>query len=51
LYCIGKNGERFIVEMQKANRNGEPSNYFKDRSVFYASFPIQEQAKRGEWDF
>lgn len=46
LYCIGKNGERFIVEMQKAKQN-----YFKDRSVFYASFPIQEQAKRGEWDF
>lgn len=46
LYCIGKNGERFIVEMQKAKQN-----YFKARSVFYASFPIQEQAKRGEWDF
>lgn len=46
LYCIGRNGERFIVEMQKAKQN-----YFKDRSVFYASFPIQEQAKRGEWDF
>ncbi len=46
LYCIGKNGERFIVEIQKAKQN-----YFKDRSIFYASFPIQEQAKRGEWDF
>ncbi|MGB1283101.1 MAG: PD-(D/E)XK nuclease family transposase, partial [Polaribacter sp.] len=34
LYCIGDNGERFIVEMQKAKQN-----YFKDRSVFYASFP------------
>lgn len=46
LYCIGDNGERFIVEMQKAKQN-----YFKDRSVFYASFPIQEQAKKNEWDF
>ena len=46
LYCIGQNGERFIVEMQKAKQN-----YFKDRSVFYASFPIQEQAPRGEWNF
>ena len=44
LHCIGTKGERFIVEMQKAKQN-----YFKDRSVFYASFPIQEQAKRGEW--
>ena len=46
LYCLGKNGERFIVEMQKAKQN-----YFKDRSVFYASFPIQEQAKKGNWDY
>jgi predicted transposase/invertase (TIGR01784 family) len=46
LYCVGINGERFIVEMQKAKQN-----YFKDRSVYYASFPIQEQAKKGEWNF
>lgn len=46
LYCIGDNGERFIVEMQKAKQN-----YFKDRSVFYASFPIQEQGKRNSWDY
>ena len=46
LYCIGENGERFIVEMQKAKQN-----YFKDRSIFYASFPVQEQAKKNEWDY
>lgn len=46
LYCIGADGERFIVEMQKAKQN-----YFKDRSVFYATFPIQEQAQRGDWDY
>ncbi len=54
LYCVGSNNERFIVEMQKAEQD-----YFKDRSVYYASFPIQEQAKRGkntllgekQWDF
>ncbi|MEM9887372.1 MAG: Rpn family recombination-promoting nuclease/putative transposase [Bacteroidota bacterium] len=46
LYCIGFNGERFIVEMQKAKQN-----WFKDRSVFYSSFPIQEQAKKGDWNF
>ena len=44
LYCIGEQGERFIVEMQKAKQN-----FFKDRSVFYASFPIQEQGKRNLW--
>jgi predicted transposase/invertase (TIGR01784 family) len=46
LYCIGDKGERFIVEMQKAKQN-----FFKDRSVFYASFPIQEQGKRNQWDY
>jgi len=46
LYCIGENGERFIVEMQKAKQN-----YFKDRSVYYSSFPIQEQAKKGDWNY
>ncbi len=46
LYCESKNGEKFIVEMQKAKQN-----YFKDRSVYYATFPIQEQAKRGEWNY
>lgn len=46
LFCTGANGERFIVEMQKAKQN-----YFKDRSLFYATFPIQEQAKQGIWDF
>ncbi|MEZ5045276.1 MAG: Rpn family recombination-promoting nuclease/putative transposase [Saprospiraceae bacterium] len=46
LYCIGESGERFIVEVQKAKQN-----YFKDRSVYYSSFPIQEQAKKGNWDY
>ena len=46
LYCQASSGEHFIVEMQKAKQK-----YFKDRSVFYASFPIQAQAEKGEWDF
>ncbi|MEO0779752.1 MAG: Rpn family recombination-promoting nuclease/putative transposase [Bacteroidota bacterium] len=46
LYCIGTSGERFIVEMQKAKQN-----YFKDRSIYYASFPIHEQSKKGDWDY
>ncbi len=46
LYCIGNNGERFIVEMQKAKQN-----YFKDRSIFYASFPIQSQGKKNKWNY
>ena len=46
IYCQAENGERFIVEIQKAKQN-----FFKDRSIFYASFPIQEQALKGEWNF
>ena len=47
LYCVSQSGERFIVEMQKAKQN-----FFKDRSLFYATFPIREQAQRGgDWDF
>lgn len=46
LYCKGRNGERFIVEIQKAKQN-----FFKDRSIYYSSFPIQEQAKKGDWDY
>ena len=46
IYCQGDDGKRFIVEIQKAKQN-----YFKDRSVYYASFPIQEQAAKGEWNY
>lgn len=47
LYCTSTEGEKFIVELQKAKQN-----YFKDRSIFYSSFPIQEQAKKGQdWNF
>ncbi len=46
IYCQSESGERFIVEIQKAKQN-----FFKDRSVFYASFPIQEQSLRGAWNF
>jgi predicted transposase/invertase (TIGR01784 family) len=46
LYCESETGEKFIVEMQKAKQK-----YFKDRSVFYSTFPIRDQAQRGEWDF
>lgn len=46
LSCTSPSGERFIVELQKAKQN-----YFKDRSVYYSTFPIQEQAQRGDWDY
>ena len=46
LYCENEKGEKFIVELQKAKQN-----FFKDRSVYYSTFPIQQQARRGEWDY
>jgi len=48
LYCKNEKGEYFIVEMQKAEQK-----YFKDRMLFYSTFPIQEQAKNHgkNWNF
>lgn len=46
VYCRNDKGEYFIVEMQNAYQK-----YFKDRSVFYTTFPIREQALQGDWDF
>jgi len=46
IYCRNEKGEHFIVEMQKAKQK-----YFKDRSIYYSSFPIQSQAEKGDWNF
>ncbi|MCL1934364.1 MAG: Rpn family recombination-promoting nuclease/putative transposase [Candidatus Azobacteroides sp.] len=46
IFCTNENGEYFIVEMQK-----EKQPFFRDRSLYYASLPIQKQAPRGIWDF
>jgi predicted transposase/invertase (TIGR01784 family) len=45
LYCENEKGEKFIIELQKAKQN-----FFKDRSIYYSTFPIQEQANKGDWD-
>lgn len=46
VYCETESGEKFIVEMQNVFQQ-----FFKDRSVYYSTFPIREQAKRGDWDY
>ena len=47
VYCETENGEKFIVEMQNAFQE-----FFKDRSLFYSTFPIREQGVKGsDWDF
>ena len=47
VYCENERGEKFIVEMQNAFQE-----FFKDRSLFYSTFPIREQGVKGsDWDF
>jgi predicted transposase/invertase (TIGR01784 family) len=46
IYCENENGERFIVELQKAKQN-----YFRERTIYYSTFPIREQAEKGEWNY
>ena len=46
VYCENEQGEKFIVEMQKAEQA-----FFKDRSIYYATTPIRQQAPKGEWDY
>jgi len=46
LYCENEKGEKFIVELQKTKQN-----FFKDRTIYYSTFPIREHAKRADWDY
>jgi predicted transposase/invertase (TIGR01784 family) len=46
IYCENEMGEKFIVELQKAKQN-----YFKERTIYYSTFPIREQAEKGKWDY
>ena len=46
IYCENEKGERFIVELQKAKQN-----FFKERTIYYSTFPIREQAEKGEWNY
>ena len=46
VYCETVDGEKFIVEMQNVYQP-----FYKDRSVYYSTFPIREQANMGNWNF
>ena len=47
LYCENDQGEKFIVELQKVKQE-----FFKDRSIYYSTFPVKEQAVTGrDWNF
>ncbi|MDR0865934.1 MAG: Rpn family recombination-promoting nuclease/putative transposase [Candidatus Symbiothrix sp.] len=46
LYCEDDKGGKRIVEMQICKQE-----YFMDRSLFYTTFPIREQALKGVWNY
>ncbi len=47
LHCVSKtNGDRFVVEVQR-----KPQTYYKDRTIYYSTFPIQAQAVKGIWNY
>lgn len=49
LLCTGKDGERFIIEVQRARQGN-----FKKRALFYTSRLISDQAPKGNrsgWDY
>lgn len=46
LQCQTSDGRRIVVELQK-----RPQAYFRERSLYYATWPIQSQGKRGRWDY
>ena len=46
VHCENEKGDKIIIEMQKAEQQ-----WFKDRSVYYSSFPIRSQGEKGKWLF
>jgi predicted transposase/invertase (TIGR01784 family) len=42
IYCENEKGERFIVELQKTKQP-----FFKDRILYYSTFPVIEQVRKG----
>lgn len=47
LYCETDKGEHFVIELQKVKQKN-----FKERSLYYTTFPIQEQSRKGPgWNY
>ncbi|MEA1955272.1 MAG: Rpn family recombination-promoting nuclease/putative transposase [Campylobacterota bacterium] len=46
IFCTDEKDNDFIVELQRGQQQ-----YFKDRSIFYTSFPIQDMSKKGDWNY
>lgn len=47
LYCSNDKGEKLIIEIQRVKQE-----FFKDRSIYYSTFAIQDQALKGQqWNY
>lgn len=46
VYCENEQGEKILIEMQRGEQQ-----FFKDRSLYYSTFPIREQGQKGEWNY
>lgn len=46
VYCENDQGEKILIEMQRGEQQ-----FFKDRSLYYSTFPIREQGQKGEWNY
>ncbi|MCC5921226.1 MAG: Rpn family recombination-promoting nuclease/putative transposase [Cyclobacteriaceae bacterium] len=47
LFCENEKGEKFIIELQNVRQE-----FFKDRCIYYTTFPIQSQVPKGnDWDY
>jgi len=44
--CKTDKGTQILVELQRVAQK-----HIKDRLLYYSTFPIQQQAIKGEWDF
>lgn len=42
IYCTNQQDEHFIIEMQKARHS-----HFRDRCLYYSTFPVQQQLQKG----
>ena len=45
LYCKSASGERIFVEVKNAWLK-----YFRERSLFFTTFPLEDQEKYGDWE-
>ena len=46
VYCENEKGEKILIEMQRGEQQ-----FFKDRSLYYSTFPIREYGQKGEWNY